>query len=79
MASAVTFYLGVRYNDDIARDFAVLFLLINLYTRYFEYFWDSMNKGLFFLVLALTFGVLGRWLEKKKRSGVAGLFKKKAQ
>jgi hypothetical protein len=68
IASAVSFYLGIRYRDDIARDFGVIFLLINLYTRYFEYFWDTLNKGLFFLVLALTFGLLGRWLEKKRQA-----------
>jgi uncharacterized membrane protein len=67
-ASAVSFYLGIRYKDDLARDFGVIFLLVNLYTRYFEYFWDTLNKGLFFLVLAITFGLLGRWLEKKRRS-----------
>lgn len=67
-ASAIAFYLGIRYRDDLTRDIAVIFLLINLYTRYFEYFWDAMNKGLFFLILAVTFGFLGRWLEKKKRS-----------
>ena len=66
-ASAVSFYLGVRYKDELARDFGVLFLLINLYTRYFEYFWDSMNKGIFFTILAVTFGLLGTWLERNNR------------
>ena len=69
VAAAAGFYLGIRYKDDLARDFGVLFLLINLYTRYFEYFWDSMNKGIFFLVLALTFGFVGWWLERKSRAG----------
>lgn len=66
-AAAASFYLGIRYKEDLAKDFGVLFLLINLYTRYFEYFWDSMNKGIFFLILAITFGFLGWWLERKKR------------
>ncbi len=65
--SAVSFYLGVRYKEELARDFGVLFLLINLYTRYFEYFWDSMNKGIFFSILAITFGLVGRWLERNNR------------
>ncbi|MES2703605.1 MAG: hypothetical protein V4649_13260 [Bacteroidota bacterium] len=71
-ASAISFYLGVRYRDDLARDFGIIFLLINLYTRYFEYFWDTLNKGLFFLILAITFGLLGRWLEKKRRLSFRG-------
>lgn len=66
-ASVISFYLGIRYKDDMARDFGVIFLLINLYTRYFEYFWDSMNKGIFFLILAITFGIVGRWLERNNR------------
>lgn len=64
---ALSFYLGIQYKDDLARDLGMLFLLINLYTRYFEYFWDSMNKGVFFLLLAITFGILGWWLERKRK------------
>ena len=67
IASVISFYLGIRYKDDLARDFGVIFLLINLYTRYFEYFWDAMNKGIFFLILAITFGLVGRWLERNNR------------
>jgi hypothetical protein len=67
-AAAITsFFLGIKYKDDLARDMGILFLLINLYTRYFEFFWDSMNKGIFFLVIAITFGILGHQLQKKKR------------
>ena len=67
VAAALSFYLGIRYKDDLARDFGVLFLLINLYTRYFEYFWDSMNKGIFFSILAITFGLVGWLLERQKK------------
>ncbi len=68
VAAALCFYLGIRYKDDMAKDFGVIFLLINFYTRYFEYFWDAMNKGLFFLVLAITFGLAGWWLERRKKT-----------
>ena len=68
LGSAISFYLGIRYKDELARDFGVLFLLINLYTRYFEYFWDSMNKGIFFLVLAITFGLVGWLLERQRKT-----------
>lgn len=65
--SAASFYLGFRYKDDLAKDFGVLFLLVNLYTRYFEYFWDALNKGLFFLILAITFGGIGWWLQRRRK------------
>ncbi|MCW3121941.1 MAG: hypothetical protein JWQ38_1433 [Flavipsychrobacter sp.] len=67
VAAAASFYMGIRYKDELARDLGMLFLLLNLYTRYFEYFWDSMNKGIFFLVLAVTFGFLGWFLERKRK------------
>ena len=71
VAAAASFYLGVRFKDELARDMGVLFLIINLYTRYFEYFWDSMNKGIFFLVLAVTFGILGWFLERNRKPKTA--------
>jgi len=71
LGAAISFYLGIRYKDELARDFGLLFLLINLYTRYFEYFWDTMNKGIFFLVLAITFGFVGWWLERASRKSRA--------
>lgn len=66
IAAGASFYFGIRYKDDVARDFGIFFLLVNLYSRYFEFFWDNMNKGMFFLVLAVSFYGVGRWLEKYK-------------
>lgn len=60
---ASTLY-GLKYHDDIAREFGITFLFINLYTRYFEYFWDSWHKAVFFAVLAASFWLIGRKAEK---------------
>jgi hypothetical protein len=49
---------------DTLRDLALVFFLLNIYTRYFEYFWDRTNKGLFFAVLALSFWFVGRKAEQ---------------
>jgi hypothetical protein len=68
IAAVLSFIAGIKYKDDFTRDMGVLFLLVNLYTRYFEYFWDSVNKGIFFLILAVSFFFIGRWIEKKKRT-----------
>jgi hypothetical protein len=65
--TAAGLYLGIHRKDEALRDYSILFLLLNLYTRYFEYFWDSLNKGLFFLVLAISFGLLARWLSRTKK------------
>ncbi|HWW39184.1 DUF2157 domain-containing protein [Pedobacter sp.] len=60
----LSIWIGLKYRDDIAREFGITFLFINLYTRYFEYFWDSWHKALFFSVLAASFWIIGRRAEK---------------
>ncbi len=59
-------YYAIRQADAALRDYSILFLLVHLYTRYFEYFWGALNKGLFFLFLAVSFGLLARWLSKSR-------------
>lgn len=63
VAIAFTLY-GLRQKDYIAREFGITFLLINLYSRYFEYLWDITDKTIFFAVLALSFWLIGRKAEK---------------
>ena len=46
------------------RLFGITFLAINLYTRYFEYFWDGLHKVVFFLILAASLALIGRYAEK---------------
>lgn len=57
-------WYGLRKNDAIAREFGITFVLINLYTRYFEYLWDNLNRAVFFALLALSFWLIGRKAEK---------------
>ena len=62
---AVAFMLyGLKTKDVIAREFGITFLIIFLYTKYFEYFWDHTNKTLFFSILAMSFWLIGRKAEK---------------
>ncbi|WP_062546932.1 DUF2157 domain-containing protein [Pedobacter sp. PACM 27299] len=63
-ACVISIFIGLKYRDDIAREFGITFLFINLYTRYFEYFWDSWHKAVFFCVLAASFWIIGRKAEK---------------
>lgn len=56
---------GIKAHDTMVRDMAVLFLLLDLYTRYFEYLWDRTHKGVFFTILALSFWWLGKMLERR--------------
>jgi hypothetical protein len=63
VAAAFMLY-GLRTKDVIAREFGITFLLIFIYTKYFEYFWDSTNHTLFFAILAVSFWLIGRKAEK---------------
>jgi len=62
-AGGFLFY-GLKSKDDIAREFGITFLIIFIYTKYFEYFWDHTNKTLFFAILAASFWLIGRKAEK---------------
>ncbi len=66
--TGATLWFGIKSDNRAARDYGILFFLLNLYTRYFEYFWDTINKGLSFLILAISFGVLGWWLSRRKEA-----------
>jgi hypothetical protein len=58
VAIAAVWY-GLRHDDGVLRGFGLTFLFINLYTRFFEYIWDSIHKAAFFAVLAISFWYLG--------------------
>lgn len=57
-------FYGLRYDDGVARGFGITFFLINLYTKYFEYFWNVTHKAIFFFLLGLSFWVIGSHAEK---------------
>jgi len=64
ISSIAAILIGLKNGDVLTRSFGITFLLINLYTRYFEYFWDLTHKSIFFIILALSFWVIGRNAER---------------
>jgi len=62
-AAVAAIWYGLARDDGVLRGFGLTFLFINLYTRFFEYFWDSLHKAVFFAVLAISFWYLGRKAE----------------
>ena len=64
VAAGVAIWYGLRYHDTKTKDIGIAFLLLNLYTRYFEYFWDNLHKVVFFSILALSFWLIGRKAEQ---------------
>lgn len=63
-AAVAAIYHGVKYDDGMTRGFGLTFLFINLYTRFFEYFWDETHKALFFGILGASFWLLGSKAEQ---------------
>ena len=57
--------VGARLHDARFTGFGIVFLAIDLYTRFFEHFWDRLSLGMFFLLggaLAMAFGhACERW------------------
>lgn len=52
-------YHGLRYDNDITKGFGLTFLGINLYTRFFELFWNNLHKAVFFALLGASFWYIG--------------------
>lgn len=57
-------YHGLKYDNGITKGFGLTFLFINLYTRFFELFWNSIHKTIFFALLGLSFWYLGSRAEQ---------------
>ncbi|RMF95186.1 MAG: DUF2157 domain-containing protein [Candidatus Schekmanbacteria bacterium] len=64
VAAIASIYYGLKNDDAMTRGFGITYLFLNLYTRFFEYFWDSLHKAIFFAILALSFWYLGTKAEK---------------
>ncbi|HSX19959.1 MAG TPA: DUF2157 domain-containing protein [Gammaproteobacteria bacterium] len=69
IAAVAAIWYGLKYDNSLTKGFGITFLFINLYTRYFEYFWDTMHKALFFLVLGLSLWFIGTKAENIWRLG----------
>ena len=50
---------GLKQDDHTSRSFGIVFLFLNLYTKYFEYFWNELHKAIFFVILAVSFWIIG--------------------
>ena len=65
----VQIVLGARFKDARLTGFGVVFLSIDLYTRFFEHFWNQLSLGQF-LLAAGAIGLALGWL-CEKRAGAA--------
>jgi len=59
LASGMVFYVGCRWNDAIYRGFGMIFLILNVYTRFFEFCWEPLHASVFFFLCGITLWYLG--------------------
>lgn len=74
LAAFISLYLGFKLDIHMLRSYGVIFLFINLYTRFFEYFWDAIDKSIFFALLGLSLWFIAHkaekiWLNTEKHFG----------
>ncbi|USD61984.1 hypothetical protein J4N45_08515 [Vibrio sp. SCSIO 43140] len=69
IASIAALYHGIKFDDELNRGFGLIFIFVNLYTRFIEYFWEGTHKALFFAVLAASFWLFGTRAEQIYRLG----------
>lgn len=60
----VVLFYGWKKQDKLLGNIALSFLILNLFTRYFEYLWKPLHKALFFFILGIIFILIGRISEK---------------
>ncbi|MBI4735526.1 MAG: hypothetical protein HY766_05610, partial [candidate division NC10 bacterium] len=60
-------YLGIAWESSVFLNTSIVFFALNVYTRFYEYFWDAMPKSLFFIIGGATLIAGGIWVERVRR------------
>lgn len=60
----ICMWLGTKYNKDLMRDIGIISIIVNLYSRYFEFGWGLFHPALFFALLGFSFWIIGKKAEK---------------
>ncbi len=69
-ASALAIWAGARWHWPETSNAGVVFFVVFLYTKFYDWWWESMPKYLFFLVLGLT-ALLALFVLRRLRGGNA--------
>jgi uncharacterized membrane protein len=67
LAGIAQIVAGARLHDARFTGFGIVFLAINLYTRFFEHFWDQLSAGAFFLIAGVLAMLLGYAFERQSQ------------
>lgn len=69
ISSLLSIFLGLRWGNPTLKNYGIAFLFLNIYTRYFEFAWDSLHLALFFSIFGLSFWLIGKKAESIFNSG----------
>lgn len=64
LAAGAAIWRGLKFDNTVSHGFGITFLFINLYTRFFEHFWDTLHKAIFFAILGASLWILGAYAQK---------------
>ena len=64
VAAGLAIWHGLKFDNGVSRGFGITFLFINLFTRFFEYFWEPLHKSVFFAILGVVLWFLGSRAQK---------------
>jgi uncharacterized membrane protein len=67
MLTSAGVYLGVAWESPVFLNTSLVFFAVNLYTRFYEYFWNAMPKSLFFIIGGAALILGGVWVERVRR------------
>lgn len=62
--SILVVWLGVKLERVVFREIGIIFIILNIYSRYFEYGWEMLHPTVFFACLGLSFWLIGKKAEK---------------
>lgn len=64
VASVASILIGKKYKMRLLIEIGIIFIILNIYTRYFEFGWELMHPTVFFAFLGLSFWFIGKKAEK---------------
>ena len=64
IVNIITLIIGYRLKIYSIVKFSIFFIILNMYIRYFEYFYLEMNTWIFFIVLGTSTILIGVIIER---------------
>jgi hypothetical protein len=76
--SAVYMYYSSIIKSRVLLNFATIAIIIHIFTRYFDLFWDMFSGSLLFIITGVV-GLAGGYFLEKKRSNISKTIKTSAE